>query len=61
MHKETLNITLRSQAGNNCLSVIVNIVLNVTAAMLNTLVKPNDIIDCEPRNVLVFLQSHGNV
>ena len=38
-----------------------HIILSVTAAMLNTLVKPNDIIECEPRNVLVFLQSHGNV
>ena len=28
--------------------------------MLNTLVKPNDIIEREPRNILVFYHSQGN-
>ena len=29
--------------------------------MLNTLVKPNDNIECEPRNILVSHHSQGNV
>ena len=32
-----------------------------TAAMLMILVKPNDIIEREPRNILVFHHSQGNV
>ena len=36
-------------------------ILSVTAAMLNTLVKPNDIIEREPRNILVSHHSQGNV
>ena len=29
--------------------------------MLNTLVKPNDVIERKPRNILVFHHSHENV
>ena len=29
--------------------------------MLNTLVKPNDVIECTPRNILVSHHSQGNV
>ena len=36
-------------------------ILSVTGAMLNTLVKPNDIIEHEPRNILVSHHSQGNV
>ena len=32
-----------------------------TAAMLNTSVKPNDIIERELRNILVFHHSQGNM
>ena len=36
-------------------------ILSVTAAMLNALVKPNDIIEHEPWNLLVSHHSQGNV
>ena len=37
------------------------IILSVTATMLNTLVKPNDIKEREPRNILVSHHSQGYV
>ena len=33
MRKETLSITLRSQAGNNCLNVLCNLTLSSVAIM----------------------------
>ena len=37
------------------------IILSVTAIMLTTLVKPKDIIERKPRNILVSHHSQGNV